>query len=390
MIEENFDYLIILSTLSINSEIIELNWCCYNTEKKTVNAESSFMIKPNNFNQNFYTINQNFLSLNSISQQNLESAEESHEVLKNFNAFIHENYINKKYSIAFVVKEKATMDEIINTFNLNQENKNIPIFQNLSKYFILTEEFKKFYKLQEDKSLNEILAYLSLKQNDNSRPSIMELNTLARIVNRMIKDGHVFKIKIEKGSKNTSESILPSNAWFKSSRYYIRFKNLSSYFNVKNLKDILCNYNLSEESIIFAYDIFGRKTGDAIIRINNDQDYREIICSCKFKALSENEHLKLIDVEKCSESEFISLSKNQGNLNLTDKKIFLKMKNTPNLIREDDIKHFFKKYYVTEKGIKMLKNRKGVFLGECIIAFLNEEQCSKALKEKNGETLMNQ
>ena len=66
------------------------------------------------------------------------------------------------------------------------------------------------------------------------------------------------------------------------------------------------------------------------------------------------------------------------------------MKNIPYSAKEHDIKNFFKNYFIAENGIKLLKNKKGNFLGEAVIAFMYEKDYEKALKEKNREMFLNQ
>jgi RNA recognition motif-containing protein len=65
------------------------------------------------------------------------------------------------------------------------------------------------------------------------------------------------------------------------------------------------------------------------------------------------------------------------------------MKNVSYSAKENDIKNFFKNYYIAENGIKFLKNRRGNFIGEVAIGFTNDKDCEKAIREKNKELLLN-
>lgn len=75
-------------------------------------------------------------------------------------------------------------------------------------------------------------------------------------------------------------------------------------------------------------------------------------------------------------------------VNVNDK-IFLKMKNVSYSAKENDIRNFFKNYLLVENGIKFLRNRKGNFIGEVAVAFMNESHCESAIKVKNKEMLLN-
>lgn len=115
----------------------------------------------------------------------------------------------------------------------------------------------------------------------------------------------------------------------------------------------------------------------------------------------------MITLHIITESEFISCRKsslalsrsatdkpNNNLINSEDdlctKKIFLKIKNISYSAKENTIFNIFKKYSVAENSIKFLRNKKGNFEGEAVIAFLSEEEAEKALKEKNGELLFSQ
>ena len=170
-----------------------MNWCCYSIEKRSVNAESSFLIKPNNKD-----IETKFLAENHINPQFLENTENLSDTLDKFTKFIKDSFISSNQSLAFVTKDKSLINEQLTNECKIKGISLSPIFE---KNINLIKEFKNFYKvdnISDDVNLSELLNYLSLKQTDSTTPTLFTLNTIARIVNRMIKDGHVFKIKSEK------------------------------------------------------------------------------------------------------------------------------------------------------------------------------------------------
>jgi RNA recognition motif-containing protein len=101
----------------------------------------------------------------------------------------------------------------------------------------------------------------------------------------------------------------------------------------------------------------------------------------------------LIDCYEVSKNDYLNCKESQKFLNKPidiNDKTFLKIKGVSYSAKESDIKSFFKQYYISENGIKILKNKRGNSLGEAIIAFMYEKDYEKALKEKNREMLLNQ
>ena len=72
----------------------------------------------------------------------------------------------------------------------------------MSLYINFEEEFMNLYNLKKNKTLmklklKDMLIILSLKpQKDINKKNLIELNTLARIVNRMTRDGNEFNVRI--------------------------------------------------------------------------------------------------------------------------------------------------------------------------------------------------
>jgi hypothetical protein len=262
---------------SEHNEFVQLNWCCYSIDKRSVNAESSFLIKPN-----IRDIDPNFFIDNQINPHFLEVSENLPDTLNKFTKIVTDNLILSNQSIAFVTKDNSLINEqLANECKL----KGIILPQIFEKNINIVKEFKNFYKnedISDDVNLSELLNLLSLKQTDASTPTLFTLNTIARIVNRMIKDGHVFKIKSEKPKVDNNVSIpqisLPDK---KQKFYYLRFKNIPTFFEEKDFRDQFYMNNIREDDIALAYDIFGRKTGEACLKLYTECDYKEILSTFK-------------------------------------------------------------------------------------------------------------
>ena len=202
--------------------------------------------------------------------------------MNKFTKIVTDNLLSTNQSIAFVTKDDSLIkDQLKNECTL----KGITMPQIFDKNINIVREFKKFYKndeISDDVNLSELLNLLSLKQTDAPTPTLFTLNTIARIVNRMIKDGHVFKIKSDK-PKIEPNVIIPQivTTEKKNKFYYLRFKNIPTYFEIKDFRDQFYMHNIRLGDIVLAYDIFGRKTGEACLKLYTEYDYREILSTFK-------------------------------------------------------------------------------------------------------------
>lgn len=273
-----------------------LNYCSYNINLKAVNAEKSLFIKPS---ISLSEIDDEFLKENDLTKANLENTFNLQETINSFNKFLFDEYISNDLKFAFITKNDSLIGE-----QLFKETKikGIILPNYYSSYLNLIEEYKAIYNttLTNEEDLNDILKQLNLKPTEkepNDRASFIEIKTLVRIVNRIVRDGKSFRtlnknlneraIEEEEnnglllnGSSNINDSFKNSTLSYK----YCRIKHLeSATINKEEIKDILFNYNILDSDINLSYDIYGRKTGQACFRIdvsnNNNKNFAEIITS---------------------------------------------------------------------------------------------------------------
>ena len=286
-------------------------------------------------------------------------------------------------------------------------------------HFNLYEVFNEYYHKQYD-SLNKILSELNLKQNNNLPPCPKELKTMARIINKMVKNGKLFYIP-EKIEENISPSIklevneitmkeINSNNNIDSKEnnkmdvelnqleisttiqdiqcYYIRFKNFPDYINKIDIKELLYQYDIDEKDIVLSYDILGKRTGDIIIRLYDIDQYKEIFTSYNFYNFNDKYILELFESNSqefaiCSRSIKFS-SQNVRNKHLN---IFMKISKIPHSTTETDLKNFFINCSIVENGIKFNRHSSH---GEAIVIFETEEEYFEAMQKNNGRLLKNQ
>ena len=394
--------LLIISGLFYKNELIEINCCGYNIQKKQISTETTFYIQPESITDIKELMEKSQINKNKDSDPKYISLEEA---IGKLNKIIKDNYVNKNNNFGIIYVN----NDLIRILYENLEIKNFISFN-------LFDSFNDYYHKKYE-TLNKILSELNLKQNNNSPPCPKELKTMARIINKMVKEGKIFYIpekeqnqginiplsnnKLKDNNiKNNCFIEIKNNENMKVSQseeiildpdiqcYYIRIKNFPEYINKIDVKDLFYHFEIDYNDIVLSYNIFGKKTGDAIIRLFDLEQYKEIFTSYNFYYYNEKYILELFDSNAiefsvCSRSiQFCNQKIRNKHLN-----IFMKISKIPQSSNENDLKNIFNNCSIVEYGIKFNRNSPH---GEAVIVFETEEECFEALQKNNGRLLKNQ
>ena len=401
------DHLLLIAGLFDNSNLIEMSCCSYNINKKQMSSETSFYIKPNDNSNINDLIEKSKIDKNKQPNPQYITLDECMDKL---NQLIKDNFINQNSSFGIIYVN----NDLLNILKEKLELQSFIIFN-------LYEVFNEYYHKKYD-SLNKILSELNLKQNNNLPPCPKELKTMARIINKMIKNGKMFYIpensenniitnpksdtktkndieiqniilndenKNEEKDKNMEiEQLETTNTIQDVQCYFIRFKNFPDYINKIDIKDLLYQYDIDDNDIVLSYNILGKRTGDIILRLYNIDQYKEIFTSYNFYKFNEDNIIELFESNShefsiCSRSnKFIS-----QNIRNKHQNIFMKISKISQSTTESDLKSFFKNNSIVEDGIKFNRHSSN---GEAIIIFETEEECFEAIQKNNGRLLKNQ
>ena len=401
------DHLLLIAGLFDNSNLIEMSCCSYNINKKQMSSETSFYIKPNDNSNINDLIEKSKIDKNKQPNPQYITLDECMDKL---NQLIKDNFINQNSSFGIIYVNNDLL-------NILKEKLELQSFIIFNLYEVFNEHYHKKYD-----SLNKILSELNLKQNNNLPPCPKELKTMARIINKMIKNGKMFYIpensenniitnpksdtktkndieiqniilndenKNEEKDKNMEiEQLETTNTIQDVQCYFIRFKNFPDYINKIDIKDLLYQYDIDDNDIVLSYNILGKRTGDIILRLYNIDQYKEIFTSFNFYKFNEDNIIELFESNShefsiCSRSnKFIS-----QNIRNKHQNIFMKISKISQSITESDLKSFFKNNSIVEDGIKFNRHSSN---GEAIIIFETEEECFEAIQKNNGRLLKNQ
>ena len=401
------DHLLLIAGLFDNSNLIEMSCCSYNINKKQMSSETSFYIKPNDNSNINDLIEKSKIDKNKQPNPQYITLDECMDKL---NQLIKDNFINQNSSFGIIYVNNDLL-------NILKEKLELQSFIIFNLYEVFNEHYHKKYD-----SLNKILSELNLKQNNNLPPCPKELKTMARIINKMIKNGKMFYIpensdnniitnpksdtktkndieiqniilndenKNEEKDKNMEiEQLETTNTIQDVQCYFIRFKNFPDYINKIDIKDLLYQYDIDDNDIVLSYNILGKRTGDIILRLYNIDQYKEIFTSYNFYKYNEDNIIELFESNSnefsiCSRSnKFIS-----QNIRNKHQNLFMKISKISQSTTESDLKSFFKNNSIVEDGIKFNRHSSN---GEAIIIFETEEECFEAIQKNNGRLLKNQ
>ena len=400
--ENIINNLLIISGLSYKNELIEINCCGYNIQKKQISTETTFYIQPESITDIKELMEKSQINKNKDSDPKYISLEEA---IGKLNKIIKDNYVNKNNNFGIIYVN----NDLIRILYENLEIKNFISFN-------LFDSFNDYYHKKYE-TLNKILSELNLKQNNNSPPCPKELKTMARIINKMVKEGKIFYIpekeqnqgiNIPLSNNKLKDNNIKNNCFIEIKNnenmkvnqseeiisdpdiqcYYIRIKNFPDYINKVDVKDLFYHFEIDYNDIVLSYNIFGKKTGDVIIRLFDLEQYKEIFTSYNFYYYNEKYILELFDSNAiefsvCSRSiQFCNQKIRNKHLN-----IFMKISKIPQSSNENDLKNIFNNCSIVEYGIKFNRNSPH---GEAVIVFETEEECFEALQKNNGRLLKNQ
>ncbi len=402
--QKSINNLLIISGLFYKNELIEMNCCGYDIHKKQISTETAFYIQPEDISNIKELMEKSQIEKNKDPEPKYIPLEEA---MNKLNKIIKDNYKNKINNFGIIYVN----NDLIKILYEKLEIKNFISFN-------LYDSFNDYYHKKYE-TLSKILSELNLKQNNNSPPCPKELKTMARIINKMVKEGKIFYIPEKEqnqeinifnsnNSKLKDKNLNNTNCFIEIKNnenmtknqsdeivsdpdvqcYYIRIKNFPDYINKNDVKDLLYQFEIDYNDIVLSYNIFGKKTGDAIIRLFNLEQYKEIFTSYNFYYFNDKYILELFDSNSqefsaCSRSiQFCNQKIRNKHLN-----IFMKISKIPQSSNENDLKIIFNNSSIVEYGIKFNRNSPH---GEAVIVFETEEDCFEALQKNNGRLLKNQ
>lgn len=297
--------------------IIEIGWCSFDLKKKEVIDECQIFVKPSNA----FILTSEQTAQTGVTQENMMNGLSLKDALARFNDHCYYNYTshNKTFCLATVG------DEIL-TKLLPSEVRilGIKLPQYFFQFFDILNEFRRTYPQADSvKTTQGMVSYLGLKNITFQNQCQLETKNLVRIINKLAIDEHIFispKLLNQRheliraartnpgGNKNTSYKKWSGFIRGKSPEpfriprdYYIRVRGLPRKADPAELQKRFKAIRILPKNISFTLDISGSFTGDAVIKLLNEKDFKESLSyhlGTSGKHLIEVYEARLEDYEK--------------------------------------------------------------------------------------------
>lgn len=345
-----------------------------------------------------------------VQQEDLINGCSLKDVLNKFNEYCFYNYTQKNKSFCLV----TFGDDLLTTILPNEiKDLHLKLPQHYFQYFDLLYEFKKFYRQTSGvKTVVDMLHYLQLKEIPIKHLAQFECKNMVRVVNKLVKDSHRFinpkilnqKFQIISGAQESTENKRQNykkwSAYIRgrspepfrnpSRKYIIRLRGLPYNSREFEVIEFLRGLKVRKENIAFLYDLDGKFTGEAFVRLLNESDYKEGLSFHQGdldKRYVEVYESSEEDFKRANDSQFPE--KREGYFSISDLNSdvdketgITKIRGLPLSATEEDIRNFFCGFQIRTDGIKrsIINGRPS---GEAYVLFENLAEAQRALSLNN-------
>lgn len=329
------------------------------------------------------------------------------DVISKLNDYVYVSFMRHNHSFCFVC---AGDDLLTRILPADAKEAKIKLQPHFFQFFDIFIEFKKVFPQSNARTVSEMIQFLTLKEIQAPTLCQLECKNLMRLVNRLVKEGHIFESPILLNPQHQHISIPNKsiqreppkiNKWssfiggtspepFRNPlrSYFIRLRGLPYNFREFEILEFLRGIRVAKDDIAIFYDFGGKFSGEAYIHLHNEPDLREA------SSLHMSEFGKrVIEVFEANESEFLKakqssqIEKNwessqdlRGEVSMSyDENVgVVKLRGLPYSCTDEDIREFFKGFSIKKDGIKRAV-RAGRPSGECCVIFDNREQAYSAM-----------
>ncbi|XP_044151976.1 RNA-binding protein 12B-like [Bufo gargarizans] len=200
-------------------------------------------------------------------------------------------------------------------------------------------------------------------------------------------------------SSSRSRSPLPRRSSSESSPYirdfYVHLINLSYKAEKSDIRHFFYGCDMKDSDITFLVDKEGKRTREGFVLFTTETDYRRAV-SMDGGTLK-GHSISVMPIPKKAMSELISRMKVRTCKDCSEKSVSphrpseerkcLYLRNFPSDVAKADIQKFFTGQPVKEEDIVLLRDSRGVGLGEALVTFADEREASNA-ERLNDQTYL--
>ncbi|XP_071573864.1 RNA-binding protein fusilli-like isoform X2 [Temnothorax nylanderi] len=284
----------------------------------------------------------------------------------------------------FVVDGQAPMRQCLHP---EACNKDIELPEHYNYFHDLRKDFVECYSSHGELStlgVQEMLQYFGLPPDTDNDFHVKEIQDMVSVVQRMIKDGHVFKnpevvnIVLEPGICSKDEEV--------DNDCVVRARGLPWQSSDQDIAKFFRGLNVAKGGVALCLSPMGRRNGEALVRFIN-KEHRDM-------ALKRHKHhmgARYIEVYKASGEDFVGVAggtSGEAHAFLSrGAQVIVRMRGLPYDCVAKQVLEFFQsgqkpcQVLDGEDGVLFVKKPDGRATGDAFVLFAKEEDAVKALSK---------
>ncbi|KAL0125535.1 hypothetical protein PUN28_004564 [Cardiocondyla obscurior] len=284
----------------------------------------------------------------------------------------------------FVVDGQAPMRQCLHP---EACNKDIELPEHYNYFYDLRKDFVECYSSHGELStlgVQEMLQYFGLPPDTDNDFHVKEIQDMVNVVQRMIKDGHIFKnpevinIVLEPGICSKDEEV--------DNDCVVRARGLPWQSSDQDIAKFFRGLNVAKGGVALCLSPMGRRNGEALVRFIN-KEHRDM-------ALKRHKHhmgIRYIEVYKASGEDFVGVAggtSGEAHAFLSrGAQVIVRMRGLPYDCVAKQVLEFFQsgqnpcQVLDGEDGVLFVKKPDGRATGDAFVLFAKEEDAVKALSK---------
>ncbi|KAJ8673368.1 hypothetical protein QAD02_004630, partial [Eretmocerus hayati] len=266
-------------------------------------------------------------------------------------------------------------------------NKTIELPSHYEVFHDLRKEFSACYSTNDELSLlgiRDMIEYFNITPDADSDYHVKEIQDMVAVIQRMIKDGHVFEnvesvnLLLEPGICSKDEKV--------DNNCVVRARGLPWQSSDQDVAKFFRGLNIAKGGVALCLSAAGRRNGEALVRFVS-KEHRDM-------ALKRHKHHigpRYIEVYKASGDDFVSVAGGTNGEAHTflsrGAQVIVRMRGLPYDCTAKQVLDFFaagqKPCQVLdgEDGVLFVKKSDGRATGDAFVLFAKEEDAAKALSK---------
>ncbi|KYN29054.1 RNA-binding protein fusilli [Trachymyrmex cornetzi] len=284
----------------------------------------------------------------------------------------------------FVVDGQASMRQCLHP---EACNKDIGLPEHYNHFHDLRKDFVECYSSHGELStlgVQEMLQYFGMPSDTDSDFHVKEIQDMVNVIQRMIKDGHIFKnpevvnIILEPGICSKDEEV--------DNDCVVRARGLPWQSSDQDIAKFFRGLNVAKGGVALCLSPMGRRNGEALVRFIN-KEHRDM-------ALKRHKHhmgARYIEVYKASGEDFVGVAggtSGEAHAFLSrGAQVIVRMRGLPYDCVAKQVLEFFQsgqkpcQVLDGEDGVLFVKKPDGRATGDAFVLFAKEEDAVKALSK---------